>query len=159
MTKQRRRSDPDVVEAIESLLIQGWTPRRVVQQLEADAHFRGRLPTQRTIESMQADLRPARGPGWSLADADPDDAALILPVLAAVTRNSEGRLGGFSVETARWIIRIRRAAPRLEPVDAFRWAVRYQTAIAARRDTRELDRGLAQDTEKPPRRNESERGG
>ena len=152
MTKQRRRSDPDVVIAIEALLIDGWPPRRVLAQLEADERYRGRLPTQRTIESMQADLRPVRnGPGWTMATADPNDAALVLPVLAAVTRNSEGRLGHFTVATAAWIARIRRVVPSLDPITAYRWAVRYQTASAAGRDTRELDRQLALDAEKPPR--------
>ncbi len=109
------------------------------------------LPSERTIYDLQREIRPAPGPGWRLSDADPDDAALLLPVLAAVTRNSEGRLGGFTVETAAWVVRIRRAAPQLAPIDAFRWAVRYQTTVAAGRDTRELDQRLALDTEIPPR--------
>lgn len=133
-----------MLEAIEADLLMRWSPRRIIDRLEADGRYQGRVPSQRTIESIQADMRPRdSGPRWTLADADPAEAALVLPVLAAVTRNSDGRLGHFSTDTAAWIARLRVAAPRLSPIEAYRWAVRYQSAIAAGKDTAELDRQLA----------------
>lgn len=145
----RRQADPDVLAEIRTLLIDGYAPRRVFE-LVGQRH-EDRAPSLRTIYSIAAELRPQSGPGWSLATADPGEAALVLPVLAAVVRRSDGRLGHFTEETAAWIARIRRVAPRLPLYESYRWAVRYQTAIAAGRDTRELDQRLALDTEKPPR--------
>lgn len=116
-------------------------------------------PSERTIYDLQREMRPAAGPGWRMATADPDDAALILPVLGAVTRNSDGRIGHFTNQTASWIARIRRVAPALDPIATYRWAVRYQSTTTAGRDTGDLDRELARDTEKPPRPGEPERGG
>lgn len=145
----RRQADPDVLAAISELVLAGWRPPAIERQLAP--RFGDRLPSRRTLYSIVAELHPPTGPGWSIATADPEDAVLILPVLAAVTRNSEGRMGHFTEATAGWIARIRRVAPSLEPIAAYRWAVRYQTTTAAGKDTRELDRELALDMEKPPR--------
>lgn len=144
-----KQTDPEVRSQIAELALGGWTAPQIQRRL---SHLGDRLPSLRTIHSIAADLRPPTGTGWRLADADPTEAALVLPVMAAVTRNSDGRLGHFTKDTAAWIARIRTAAPSLAPIDAYRWAVRYQTAVAADRDSGELDLQLALDTVKPPRR-------
>lgn len=146
-----RRTDPDVLAFVRELASKGYAPRRIFDRLGQTDRFSGRTPSLRTLYALIGEMTPTPGPGWRMAAADPDDAALILPVLGAVTRNSDGRIGHFTDATAGWIARIRRVAPMLEPIAAYRWAVRYQTATAAGRDTGELDRELSRDMEKPPR--------
>lgn len=154
LRSSRRRIDPDVAEAIAELLLGGWTPRRVLDRLEADARYRGRVPSLRTVEAMAAELRArSSGPAWSLVDADAGDAALVLPVLGELAERG-GRVAHLTPETAAWVVRLRRAAPALEPYEAFRWATRYQLAAARGGSTHELDLELARETTKRPHRDE-----
>ena len=148
----RRRVDPDVARAIEEDLVAGYSPSRVLDRLQADDQLRDRAPSLRTIESIAAEIRPrSSSTTWSLAAAEPAAAALVLPVLAELARRSEGRLVSLAADTAEWVVRIRRAAPALEPYAAFRWAVRYQLSAARGQDTAALDVELAVETQQHPR--------
>lgn len=145
----QHRTDPDIARDIRDLTLQGYAPRRVHDRI--GQKYGERAPSLRTLYSIVGELRPPKGPGWSLANADPADAQLVIPVMATLLRNSEGRVGRLSVETARWVAIIRRVAPRMAAGSVYRWAIRYESAQAAGRDTRELDWELAADMEKPPR--------
>lgn len=145
-----RRIDPDVMRAIEDDLLLGYSPSRVLDRLAA--RVGNRVPSLRTIESIAAEIRGRRGTAtWSLASASPSDAALVLPVLAELARRSDGRLATLATETAGWVVRIRTVAPALDPYAAFRWAARYQLAIARGQDTAAMDVALALEAQRDPR--------
>lgn len=125
------------------MLALGHSPSRALERLAASPKYRERLPSLRTAQRMAREVRPAQpGERWSFTHAEPDEARLVLPVLAAV---GEG-YGSLSRETAEWVVRVRRAAPEMEPYAAFVWAIRYQAAVTAGKPTGWLDLGLAKET-------------
>lgn len=134
--------EPDVEDELQTLLALGTSPARAIARLAAEPTYRERLPSLRTAQRMAREVRPASpGERWSFAHADPDEARLILPVLAVV---AEG-YGSLSRETAAWLVRVRIAAPDLTPRDAFLWAIRYQAAAATARPTMHLDERFARE--------------
>lgn len=114
--RRRRRIPGPVLEAIEGLALRGFTPAQIDKELAS--REMADIPTTRTIRRIVADLAP-RDPStpWHLQDAD-DEAALVLPVLAEVIVQSEGRTRTLTRGEADWIARIRRAAP--DYADLFR---------------------------------------
>lgn len=155
---KRSSIDPDVRHAVEDELLAGYSPKRTLDRLSGDDRFAGRLPSPRTVGYMAAQLRaPADTHTWRLTTAAPDEAALVLPVLAELQRRSEARVFSLTSSTAHWVARVRRIAPDLDAFEAFRFAVRYQRAEYDGTDTANLDAELARDAQKP-RPDESERG-
>ena len=148
MQRGKRSSiDPDVRHAIEDDLLAGFSPKRTLDRLSGDKRYAGRLPSARTVGYIAAQLRPPTDEHtWRLTSAAPEEAALVLPVLAELQRRSEARVFSLTNSTARWVAHIRQIAPSLEPFEAFRFAVRYQRAIHDNLDTADLDAELARDT-------------
>jgi hypothetical protein len=132
--------DPDVEDELRTMLVLGETPTRALDRLAQDATYADRLPSLRTVERMRREVKPT-GERWSFAASSPDEARFVLPVLAAVV---EG-YGSLSKETAGWIAKVRRAAPSLDPRNAFLWAIRYQAAAASGKDTAALDARFARE--------------
>ena len=112
MTTQRikRRIDGDIEAEIRRLAVREWAATQIHRELERRSDFKGRVPSLRTVQRI-ADDYAKDTTWWSLADADPDDAALILPVLAELMEQSQGHVSRLYKGLADWIVRIRRAAP------------------------------------------------
>ncbi len=101
--------------------------------------------SERTIRDRISRLRPPDNSGpWTLADPDatPEDAALVLPVLAEAIDWSGGHLHRFSKAVVRWIVKVRVAAPDLPVSWALKVAEEYRAA-EERGDSEELE-GLDQ---------------
>jgi len=158
MRAKRRRSrlDGQVEEEISRLAFDKWTPAQIhreLKRLQDTQETRDgeviipqgcALPTLRTVERAVARVvtPDTSGPWWSLAHARRYDAALILPVLAEAIEQSGGRWQRFSKDLAKWIVKVRVAAPDL-PVS---WALNVAQAYRAAKeesDTEELE-GLDQ---------------
>jgi hypothetical protein len=114
---------------------------QIYRFLQDNGYFAKWTPDPRTV---QRKVRAARGRDagtrWCFAEADPEDARLVLPVLAALLEKTQGRVW-LTKDTADWIVRLKTAAPTL-PDD-------YSTYIYARTYQRDgekvlwLDRFLA----------------
>jgi len=119
--------------------------------LDVLALLEAKIPDERTIRRRITERRPPdpHDP-WTLATTKGDKAARLLPVLRAVLERTEGRTKGFSKATAEWVVRVRRAAPDLDPWYAYRIALAYQRRTDL--DTEDLDILLAF----TPRRGEKE---
>ena len=104
-------------------------------------------PSKRTVQDMVREFRsrPGGGPipkdgAWKIWDAEPEDAAAVLGVLADLMRMSHGETTEISQEDAKWIIRLSRAGVGdLPPSVLHGLAIQYQL----REDTRALDALIA----------------
>jgi hypothetical protein len=109
--------------------------------------FPGRyVPSERTIQKAVRALGPMPSGKelWSMVDADPDEAAAVLPVIRELIHNSNGMVGlHFSKATGRWIAKLRQAVPELPAGEALMLAQRYRLAEAGGYPTPNLDTGLA----------------
>jgi hypothetical protein len=82
---------------------------------------------------------------WSFADAsgaDPDKARLVLDVVVAIFRASEGRVW-LTNSLADWVARIRTVSPTVPPGMAYALAFSYRSFRSQNKDTRCLDIVLA----------------
>ncbi len=143
------RLDPAVEARIREYILDprnnGLSAPAILDKLSTDPEFAERLAaanksiSERTIRDRINRLRPPDTSGpWSMADADPEDAALVLPVLAEAIEWSGGHSRRFSKAVARWIVKVRVAAPDL-PVS---WALNVAEAYRAaeeRSDGEELE--------------------
>ena len=140
---QRRRTDPDVVQRIRELAVSGHTGPSIERLLSADPAYADLAPSLRTIQGIMREkvIEPAEW--WSVADASPEEARLVLPVLASQIRRraqlerayfaKHGRrlsslpAGAFRLhrELAGWIARLRTIAPDMPVDDAYSLAIRY----------------------------------
>lgn len=70
------------------------------------------VPDERTIDRRRKEERAARsGEPWIFEESGDDEAELVLPVLAEKIRQTRGHQTTLESGEARWIARIRRAAP------------------------------------------------
>jgi hypothetical protein len=127
-----------------SLLWSGLSGQKAVDRLaELYPEMAGDHARVRTVLSW-GERWPDDGSGaWSIADNHGVDAALVLPVLARVTTESGGRRTSVTRDEARYISRIRQAAPELDLWRVWRLARRCSSARAANRSTPEVDAFLA----------------
>jgi len=142
----RPRIPGDIEAEIKSLALEGYTPPQIHEALERTPEFEGRmLPVVKTIKRIIERYFPKGLPSerWGLADADGDDAAMILPVLAAVIERTAGRVSHLTKAQAVWVQKIRRVAPDLAPWWAFRLAVTYMVRVHREQPTADLDELLA----------------
>lgn len=143
MTKRqrRRRIDPDIMEAIEDMAAKGIGGAAITRALEKDGRFAGRVPSERTVQNVVRELSPPDpSESWSLADAaDGEEAAMVLPVLAAVIRASAGKVSMVTRSEADWIVKLSRVAGDLPAWALYRLAGKYQRCQVSGRPTRALD--------------------
>jgi len=82
------------------------------------------IPSLRTVQNIVADLRPRESSGsWSLADANTDEAALVMPVWREVVEYTQGEVSHLTQAEAEWIVKIRRLAPELYPKGLSFWHI------------------------------------
>ena len=145
--RKRRRNFPlEVLEEIAHLAEKGVNAAQITRRLELDARFAdGRLPAERTVQDIVRGLAAPRDESgrWTFNEADPDDAALILPVLAAVIQETEGRRTYFTRAQAEFIGRIRRLAPELDGFRVYRLARLYLFFEARGEPARDVEAFLA----------------
>jgi len=142
----RPRMDGDVEQEIRRLALMNWTAAQIFRELGKREDFKGRLPQERTMRRAVRWYRPDDTSGWwSVADddTDPEDAELVLPVLAAAIEWSKGTVARFSKGEARWIVKVRKAAPDIPPVWAFQVAFSYWWQKCRDEPTENLDQMLA----------------
>jgi len=120
-------------------------------------------PSRRTIQRIvhEAKVLDRSGP-WSLADAEGDDATVILPVYRAylnITAMSEPRMAKpwfLTKAQARWIVKVARATSDLGPINIYRLARAYLGREVRQQPMYDLDALIAfTPWDETPRRNSS----
>lgn len=130
-------------QEVKRLVIEQRSPSQIYEYLSGQERFADRMPSLRTIQRLVKEMEPPDPTEeWRLADTEPEDARLVLDVLAAVTVKTRGR-ARLTRATAEWVIRVRRAAPTLDPFEAYLYAREYRAREERRGDTRDLDLYLA----------------
>ncbi|MGD0764805.1 MAG: hypothetical protein ABR978_00665 [Dehalococcoidia bacterium] len=154
--RRRSRQDGQVEEEINRLaLVNKWTPaqiRRELKRLQDTQEIRGErivipqgchIPDLRTVErAVKEIVPPDTSDPWSPTDADTYAAELVLPVLAEAIEQSGGGWQRFSKDLARWIVKVRNAAPDMPALWALNTAQAYRAA-AEKSDSQEIE-GLDQ---------------
>lgn len=137
-----RRTDKDIVDAIHELASDGYRPADIHRRLN-ERFGQAATPVLRTVENIAREVTPHdTSEAWRLAAADPEAAAIVLPVLAELLDSSEDRIQGVSRREAEWIVRLRGAVPDLPATDAYKLARDYLARIERNEDTADLDRYL-----------------
>ena len=144
--QRRRRASPfgamrDV--ARELFVAQSLTPAAIEETLLRRFPEASDFPSRRAIESWVAAFRTEGGEPWALGPGTEETAEYVLPVLQALVGHSAGRVRRIGVETARWVVVVRRAAPDLDPWRAYIVARWYLVANAESVSTAGLDLLLA----------------
>jgi hypothetical protein len=128
------RSPAAIYRAVERELDERYAGKTVAQ--------RPYLPTERTIARLVKELAAQGSPDesapWSLAKAEPAEAAVIMPVLGAVLRHRAVGRPWITTGLAKWILKVAAAAPTLPPYEQYIVAREYRAAelSAARGVTR-----------------------
>ena len=144
MTTARRHVDLEVEAKIERLALQGWSPTQIHEYLGRDQQFQGRVPVLRTVQRKVADIRSRdKSRPWTLEDAIPDEAAAVLPVLAAVIHGTKGLVKSLSTAQVSYIMKIQAACPEIPPYQLFLFASLYVNRTAAQEPVDDLDAFLA----------------
>lgn len=144
--RRARRIHPDVQAEIENLALKGFGASQINVKLHE--HFGAKepskLPHLKTIQRVISDTVPRDSTApWRLADAVAEDAALVLPVLAAVIEESEGRVANLTIGQARWIAKLRHVAPDLALWTVYVLANTYMRCEEWNMPTADLDAYLA----------------
>lgn len=130
--------------SIELLTRLGHPVAEIQRSLERDERFVGRVPGYRTVQRIAAEVNLPDGSGtWHPIQADPEEAALVLPVLARVIEVSKGKIREFTNDQARYIARVRLMVPDLPLYAAFQAAESYQHLLSRGTTTNDLDAFLA----------------
>jgi hypothetical protein len=145
-----RRIDTEAQSIVEGLAMEGRTAGQIQRELIKAGVRAADRPSLRTIQRIVHDMRlQDRSGPWSLSDATGDEAGLILPVLRAYLNltalrevKSERDLFITKAE-ARWIVRVRRAAPNIHPFDVYRLTRAYLAREERGLPTYDLDAMLA----------------
>ena len=106
--------------------------------------MKSRIPHIRTIQRIVRENTPQDPSApWQLAEASGGDAALVLPVLAAMIEVSEGRLKALSTAKAEWIVKLRRVADDLPLWAIYELTIKYMLRRERHNPTDDLDAFLA----------------
>jgi hypothetical protein len=145
--RRRRRVDWRVLKRIQDKALSPAPPSGVALQRELEEEYGDAAPSLRTTQMLLSEFMPSEPSAWwSIADGDPEDVALVLPVLAALYRDHHPLTTlelSIRSDTARWIVRVVTAAPDIDPLIAFEFANRLAYAERAGRDMRLLTLALA----------------
>lgn len=161
--RRARRIDIDVQLQIERLAQEGFGAAQILRQIERDhPEWIPRLPVLRTVQRMleglagsprtrSQSLSTGRTMGnissedalnvWRIQDATREETAIILPVLAAMIEQTNGRRDYLTTLEARWTTLIATGAPDLSP--------RWVAWLAAKCAVRQLRAGPGHDATSP----------
>ena len=151
MGRRRTRVSEPVRIAIQAAALSPAPPAATVLSRQLDEKFGDEAPSLRTVQLLYRQYMPAdKGDWWRFGDGDPDDDAAVLPVLADLYRTG-AEMGGLRARlegtirssTARWVIRIRTAAPEIGTADCYEFARRFDACEQAGTDNRLLTLALA----------------
>ncbi|CCF83359.1 hypothetical protein [Nitrolancea hollandica] len=143
-SKKRGHIDLEMAAKIERLALQGWSATQIHDHLDRDTSNRGRVPHLRTVQYKVKDIRDRdKSRAWTLEDATPEEAAAVLPVLAAVIHETEGLVRSLTTAQVSYVVKIRAACPKLPPFDVFLLASLYVNRTAANEPVDDLDAYLA----------------
>jgi len=113
--RRRRRWLPKVLERINDLAAGEMSADAIHRQLELEAKSgeagfdADDVPSRRTIHNIVAESTPKDSSGpWSLADAQGDEAELVMPVLQELVEHTEGRVCQLTRDEAKWIAAVHR---------------------------------------------------
>jgi hypothetical protein len=136
----RRRTDPDVLLAIDDCHTRGYTPAQIERALSARPELAARVPTVRTIQRIVAERRVSASNSWRLVPVEPDPQ-IVLRVLGVSLM--DGWAIAITEAEAGWITAIALAAPDMPPLLVRRAARLYMLESEQDADTLALDRLLA----------------
>jgi len=143
MRQQRRRRslDPAVLTAIHESAVLGTSAAQIHAQLVDE--FGEWVPSVRTVQDIVKEVKVHDSSDrWSLVNSDPGTVGIVLPVLAAVIRRSKGRRFLTTAE-ARWVVRVRKAAPDLPAIAIYQLARLYMQRQESGHSVADLDSFLA----------------
>jgi hypothetical protein len=143
--KRRRSTPPEIVRFIQDRRIDGESVSRIQEALETADEFEGRvLPSPRTIRSIAAEVAPQDKSGpWSFVADRTGRPDLVLPCWAAVIEANVWTNKAITNGEADWIVRLRKAAPSLPPLEAWRMSRRCIAADTTGRPVADLEEWLA----------------
>lgn len=148
----QRRTDPDVVARIRELAVTGHTGPSIERLLSADVAYADRAPSLRTIQGIMRETEAKPAEWWSVTDASPEEARLVLPVLAEQIRrratieraylerhgkrltNSPPESFRLHRELAQWIAKLRAIAPDYPEI--YSLAIRYWFGAGPEQDAK-----------------------
>jgi hypothetical protein len=143
----RRQTTPEQ----EAEIWDGFRQGRSGSQIHREMELKGLLfpphpnVTVRLVQSRLHDLQEMTPPDesgpWCLSEAEPDEAALVLDVVADVFDSTQGRVWPSRAHVAE-IARLRRVVPEIPADWADSIAQAYQRCAAEGRDARYLDFAL-----------------
>ena len=139
--KRRRRIAGHVEQAIRELALRGFSTAQIATELER--RDENDVPDARTIRSIAAEVISDPSDSWTLREADPESAELVMPVLRAVIEQTDGRRERVTVAQAAWIAKLRRAAPDLLPWSTYVLASFYTNHERLGQPTDHLDKLVA----------------
>lgn len=141
-TRHRKRRIPGHVEqAIRELALRDFSAAQIATELERRGE--NDVPDARTIRSIAAEVTADPSDPWTLREADPESAELVMPVLREVIEQTDGRRERFTVAQAAWIAKLRRAAPDLLPWSTYVLASFYTNHERLGHPTDHLDKLVA----------------
>lgn len=151
MGRRRTRTSEPVRAAIQAAALLPVPPAATVLSRQLDQTFGDQAPGLRTVQNLLRQYTPPdKGDWWRFGAGDPDDDAQVVAVLGALYRHptDEGGLmarfkGTVRDSTARWIVRVRAAAPGIDAETCYAFARRFDACEQAGTDNRLLTLALA----------------
>ena len=151
MARRRTRISEPVRAAIQAAALLPVPPAATVLSRQLDEEFGNEAPSLRTVQLLLKQyIPPDKGEWWRFGDGEPDDDAVVLPVLGDLYRTG-GDMGGLVARiqgtihrsTARWIVHVRTAAPEIDAESCYEFARRFDACEQAGSDSRLLTLALA----------------
>ena len=144
MATRTNRVDSTLDAIVQLALTTNWTPAQVHREIEGREDFKGRVLNYGTVERIVKEFRqPVTSEAWSFRDSDGDDANLILEVRRELIRVWDHPSQRISKKEAHWVVKIRKAAPDLNPATVWLVAVMYSLRERDDAATEDLDDYLA----------------
>lgn len=139
--RRKRRIAGHLEQAIRELALRDYSVAQIATELKRVGE--SDVPDLRTIRSIAAEVIADPSDPWTLRDADPASAGLVMPVLQAVIEQTGGRRQRVTSAQASWIAKLLQAAPDLTPWSAYVLASFYANHERLSQPTEHLDTFVA----------------